>query len=155
MATVLEETGLTMLDLKTAKMVTGREEGLTVRKFLIAAPPAKILDLSKLQLKVCVLLTLVQQLLIKNIQHAICIGQHSLSPVLEEEEEFYKLLPANKADHLCQLWQSCSDLHKIQTVRDVTIQRPCKASRSNKCSSGKVDRFGAALAQLCQTQYQG
>ena len=25
----------------------------------------------------------------------------------EEEEEFYKLLPANKADHLCQLWQSC------------------------------------------------
>ena len=23
----------------------------------------------------------------------------------EEEEEFYKLLPANKADHLCQSWQ--------------------------------------------------
>ena len=25
----------------------------------------------------------------------------------EEEEGFDKLLPANKADHLCQLWQSC------------------------------------------------
>ena len=24
----------------------------------------------------------------------------------EEEEEFYKLLPANKADQLCQLWQT-------------------------------------------------
>ena len=31
----------------------------------------------------------------------------------EEEEEDHKLLPADKADHLCQLWQSCSDLHKI------------------------------------------
>ena len=41
------------------------------------------------------------------------------SKVDEEEEEFYKLLPANKADHLCQLWQSCSDLHKIQTVYDI------------------------------------
>ena len=38
------------------------------------------------------------------------------STVLEEEEEFYKLLPANKADRLCQPWQSCSDLHKIQAV---------------------------------------
>ena len=41
----------------------------------------------------------------------------------EEEEEFYKLLPANKADHLCQLWQSCSDLHKIQTVYDI-VENP-------------------------------
>ena len=24
---------------------------------------------------------------------------------LEEEEEFYKLRPANKTDHLCQSWQ--------------------------------------------------
>ena len=38
--------------------------------------------------------------------------------ILRKKEEFYKLLPANKADHLCQLWQSCSDLHKIQTVYD-------------------------------------
>ena len=51
-ATVLDDTGLTLLDLKTAKMVSGTEEGLTVRKFLIAAPPGKILDLTKLQLKV-------------------------------------------------------------------------------------------------------
>ena len=64
-ATSLEETGLTLLDLKTAKMVSGTEEGLTVRKFLIAATPAKLLDLSKLQLKV------------------------------EEEEELYKLLPVH------------------------------------------------------------
>ena len=28
----------------------------------------------------------------------------------EEDEEFYKLRPANKADHLCQLWQSSSNL---------------------------------------------
>ena len=27
-----------------------------------------------------------------------------------KKKEFYKLLPANKADHLCQL---CSDLHEI------------------------------------------
>lgn len=51
-ANALENTGLTLLDLKTAKMVTGTEDGLTVRKFLIAAAPAKIVDLSKLQLKV-------------------------------------------------------------------------------------------------------
>ena len=44
--------------------------------------------------------------------------------VEEEEEEFYKLLPANKADHLCQLWQSCSDLHKIQTVYDMHSFEP-------------------------------
>ena len=25
----------------------------------------------------------------------------------EEEEEFYKLRPANKTDHLCQSWQYC------------------------------------------------
>ena len=51
-ANALEDTGLTLLDLKTAKMVTGTEDGLTVRKFLMAAAPAKIVDLSKLQLKV-------------------------------------------------------------------------------------------------------
>ena len=35
-------------------------------------------------------------------------------PVLEEEEEgFYKFLPANTADRLCQLWQSCSNHHEI------------------------------------------
>ena len=27
------------------------------------------------------------------------------SQMLEEEEEFYKLRPANKTDHLCQSWQ--------------------------------------------------
>ena len=51
-ANALEDTGLTLLDLKTAKMVTGTEDGLTVRKFLVAAAPAKIVDLSRLQLKV-------------------------------------------------------------------------------------------------------
>ena len=49
----------------------------------------------------------------------------------EEEEEFYKLLPANKADHLCQLWQSCSDLHKIQTVYDI-VENPHAIRLSKK-----------------------
>ena len=43
-------------------------------------------------------------------------GTIDLTKLQEEEEEiegFYKLLPANKADYLCQLWQSCSDLHAI------------------------------------------
>ncbi len=31
----------------------------------------------------------------------------------EEEEGFYKFLPANTADRLCQSWQSCSNHHKI------------------------------------------
>ena len=50
---------------------------------------------------------------------------------IEEEEEFYKLLPANKADHLCQLWQSCSDLHKIQTVYDI-VENPHSIRLSKK-----------------------
>ena len=49
----------------------------------------------------------------------------------EEDEEFYKLLPANKADHLCQLWQSCSDLHKIQTVYDI-VENPHSIRLSKK-----------------------
>ena len=31
----------------------------------------------------------------------------------KKKKGFYKLLPANKTDHLCQLWQSCSDLHEM------------------------------------------
>ena len=31
----------------------------------------------------------------------------------EEEEEFYKFLPANTANRLCQSWQSCSNHHVI------------------------------------------
>jgi len=34
----------------------------------------------------------------------------------EEEEGFYKFLPANTADCLCQSWQSCSNHHEIWTV---------------------------------------
>ncbi len=38
----------------------------------------------------------------------------ALARVSEEEEEgFYKFLPANTADRLCQSWQSCSNHHKI------------------------------------------
>jgi len=33
-----------------------------------------------------------------------------------QEEGFYKFLPANTADRLCQSWQSCSNHHEIQTV---------------------------------------
>ena len=36
--------------------------------------------------------------------------------IFQEEEEDYKLLPANKADHLCCLEQTCSNLFEIQTV---------------------------------------
>jgi len=39
---------------------------------------------------------------------------HSHGASLEEEEEgFYKFLPANTADRLCQSWQSCSIHHEI------------------------------------------
>ena len=50
--TVFEETGMTLLDLKAAKLVTGTEEGLTVRKFLNAAKPSQLIDLNKLHIKV-------------------------------------------------------------------------------------------------------
>jgi len=36
-----------------------------------------------------------------------------LQQLIEEEEGFYKFLPANTADRLCQLWQSCSNHHEI------------------------------------------
>ena len=49
---VFEDTGMTLLDLKTAKMVTGTEEGMTVRKFLSAAKPSQLIDLNKLHIKV-------------------------------------------------------------------------------------------------------
>ena len=32
----------------------------------------------------------------------------------EEEEEFYKLRPANKTDHLCQSWQYCHMFMKFR-----------------------------------------
>ncbi len=38
---------------------------------------------------------------------------HFASGFAEEEEGFYKFLPANTADRLCQLWQSCSNHHEI------------------------------------------
>ena len=43
---------MTLLDLKAAKMVSGIEDGLTVRKFLNSAKPAQLMDLSKLHIKV-------------------------------------------------------------------------------------------------------
>ncbi|DBB10139.1 TPA: hypothetical protein ACH3X3_001723 [Trebouxia sp. C0006] len=48
---VFEDTGMTVLDLKAAKMVTGTEDGLTVRKFLNSAKPAQLMDMSKLHIK--------------------------------------------------------------------------------------------------------
>ena len=58
-------------------------------------------------------------------------GYRTYNKEEEEEEEFYKLLPANQADHLCQLWQSCSDLHKIQTVYDI-VENPHPIRLSKK-----------------------
>ena len=52
-----------------------------------------------------------------------------------EEEEVYKLLPANKANHLCQLWQSCSDLHEIQTVYGI-VENPHSIRLSKKRPHG-------------------
>ena len=39
-------------------------------------------------------------------------AEHSLEEE-EEEEEFYKLWPANKADHLCQIMAIMSYFHEI------------------------------------------
>ncbi len=40
-------------------------------------------------------------------------SETSIANSCEEEEGFYKFLPANTADRLCQSWQSCSNHHKI------------------------------------------
>jgi len=48
--------------------------------------------------------------------HEQCLTASNVTPVKtveEEEEGFYKFLPANTADRLCQLWQSCSNHHEI------------------------------------------
>ena len=50
--TILEETGLTMTDLKAAKMVNGTEEGLTVHKVMVSASTNQLINLSKLHVKV-------------------------------------------------------------------------------------------------------
>ena len=39
-----------------------------------------------------------------------------------EEEEFYKLRPANKTDHLCQSWQYCHMFMKFRVYN--VIQNP-------------------------------
>jgi len=42
-----------------------------------------------------------------------CCMKIEMRAIEEEEEGFYKFLPANTADRLCQLWQSCSNHHEI------------------------------------------
>ena len=60
----------------------------------------------------------------RNIQAALWLHDSVVTySTCEEGEEFYKLLPANKADCLRQLWQSCSDLHRIETVYDI-VENP-------------------------------
>ena len=66
--------------------------------------------------------------------HSLCAAGAPLENTAQtqkEQEAFYKLLPANKADHLCQLWQSFSDLHKIQTVCDI-VENPHSIRLSKK-----------------------
>ena len=41
-------------------------------------------------------------------------GGGALHPMPEEEEEFCKLRPANKTDHLCQPWQQCHMFMKFR-----------------------------------------
>ncbi len=45
--------------------------------------------------------------------HDVRLRTHGSKEEEEEEEGFYKFLPANTADRLCQLWQSCSNHHEI------------------------------------------
>ena len=52
----------------------------------------------------------------------IAKGHSLLSYTLEEEEEFYKLRPANKTDHLPTM-ATMSNLHEVQTVHNV-VQDP-------------------------------
>ena len=52
------------------------------------------------------------QILQGSLSPACPIGD-SLWEEEEEEEGFYKFLPANTADRLCQSWQSCSNHHEI------------------------------------------
>ena len=70
----------------------------------------------------------------------------SCDKIPEEEQEFYKLLPANnlKTDLLYQLWQSCSNLHKIQTVYDIA-ETPQKIRLSKKRPHG----ISAACETIC------
>ena len=48
----MEETGLTLQDVKTARMVTSVEEGLTLHKFIMSATTTQLIDLTKLHIKV-------------------------------------------------------------------------------------------------------
>ena len=77
--------------------------------------------------------------MLKEAEQYCCLAEEE-----EEEEEFYKLLPAKKADHLCQLWQSCSDLHKIQTVYDI-VENP----HSIRLSKNGPHGVGAACEKIC------
>ena len=51
----MEETGLTLMDVKLARMISGSEEGLTLRKFVMSATPTQLMDLTKLHMKVSLL----------------------------------------------------------------------------------------------------
>ena len=51
----MEETGLTLQDVKTARMVTTTEEGFTLRKFIMSATTNQLIDLTKLHIKVTTL----------------------------------------------------------------------------------------------------
>ena len=53
---VMEETGLTLQDVKTARMVTTTEEGFTLRKFIMSATTTQLIDLTKLHIKVTTLI---------------------------------------------------------------------------------------------------
>ena len=83
--------------------------------------------------------------------HYIAHGMHPVE-VQEEEEEFHKFLPAHKikADHLCQLWQSCSDLYQLQTVFDIA-ENPQMTRLSKKWPHGI--RHGIKNAKQLAAQY--
>lgn len=76
------------------------------------------------------------------------------------KEEAYKLLPANKFHHLCQSWQSHSDLHGLRHGCELFEQHydVCHliAYRSNSKGVGVcADTYmQTALKVLCLQMYQ-
>ena len=67
----------------------------------------------------------------------------------EEEEEFYKLRPANKTDHFVPIMAILSYVHEIQTVYNV-VQNPQMILLSEKGGHGvssRCEKVGMLLPQ--------
>ena len=59
----------------------------------------------------------------------------------EEEGSLHKLLPANKADNLCQSWQSCptyEHVWKRQRALNPPLQRVAASQQSRRVRNGNI-----------------